>query len=409
MRSNTISLCLAALIAGHSGIVAAQGVTLREALDLALRRNPDILIAGSVVDSARSERRIAAALPNPILSGNPNTPYQYAVSIPIDLTPNRYFRTRAAAVGLEAAAADRADVRRQITFAVARAFFDVLLGQDKLRLSVERREEVRRLLMADSVRVRAGDMPRHNLTRTEVEMARADAEVARGEVDLQVARLTLHGLIGAELADTAKAVRGSLAYRRLDPLTDSLVAVALFRRPDFDASTQRVTQSVVAQRGVAARVFPTPVVSYVRQYTAPFESGHFYSIGLSFELPSLNLYAGERARAAASVDQAQMARRRVEVQLERDVNTALAQFRIQRALVERFESGLMGRVDESVEATRYAYAHGASSLLDLLDAMRSQRDVRTDYYTALHDYWTSVFGLNAAVGTDVFDVGELLR
>ena len=37
-------------------------------------------------------------------------------------------------------------------------------------------------------------------------------------------------------------------------------------------------------------------------------------------------------------------------------------------------------------------------VLEVLDAVRAQQDVLTDYYGALHDYWIAVFGLHAARG-----------
>lgn len=393
----------------YAGTQVSHGITLQAAITLALRHNPDMMIARSLVDSARSEHRIARALPNPTLFGNPNTPYQYGISIPLDVSPARVYRSRSTAVGVQAVEADRADVGRQTTLAVARAFFDVLLTRERERLATERRDQVRRLLAADSLRVRTGDLPRQNLARSEVEMARSDADVARSEVDFQLARTSLRGLIGTPHDDTSFAVLGTLDYRRLDPPPDSLLAIAFSHRPDLVASAYRVTQSRVAERSAAALNVPVPVLSFVRQYTAPFESGHYYSLGLSFELPSVNLHGGERARAAAGAEIAAAVHQRVEVQLDRDVNASLAQFRIQRTLVERFEAGLLSRVDASVEAARYAYSRGATSLLDVLDAVRSQQDVRTDYYTALHDYWVSAFALNAAVGTDVFNLAGSSR
>jgi outer membrane protein TolC len=81
----------------------------------------------------------------------------------------------------------------------------------------------------------------------------------------------------------------------------------------------------------------------------------------------------------------------------RDAIAALAEFRAQRGLVRRYESGVISKVSQNVEATRYAYARGAAPLLEVLDALRAQQDVLTDYYTALHDYWVSVHGVRAAL------------
>ena len=381
---------------------AQQDVTLPQAIATALRRNPDALLARATIDSARGEQRIAVALPNPTLSGLPNTPYQYAVSLPLDVMPSRLYRTRAAGIGVRASMLDRSDVLRQLRLSVTRAFLDVLLAQERRALARARRAAVLQLLVADSARVRAGDAPARNLVRSEVELARADAEQSRVEVDLQLTRGTLQALMGVAHPDTGFVAIGSLAYRPLEPTPASLALLALSNRADLGAARLRVEGSQELEHLASSLVLPTPVVSYVRQYTAPFESGHFYSFGVAFDLPLLNLRGGERARAAAGVASARLAQDRSGIGVQRDVAAAEAEFRIQRSLVERFESGLLRRMDESLTAVRYAYSRGASSLLDVLDAVRSNQEVRSDYVIALHDYWVSVHALNAAVGVDVF-------
>ena len=383
-----------------------RSVTLGQAVAAALQANLDILLSRSSEDSARSERAISSALPNPNIGGIPNTPYQYAVSIPLDVMPGRVYRTRAAGIGVHASESDRDDMARQVRFAVSRAFADVLLAQEKRELTTARRAIVLQLLVADSARYRIGDVPVQNLVRSEVELARADAQLARANVDLETDGSLLQALMGINERDSTLSVSGSLTYLALVAPDEATLASASMRRSDLAAAEDRVEQSLVLQKAATALLLPTPIFSFVRQYTAPFENGHFYSLGISFDLPVLNWRSGERARAAVAAKTAQLARRRTEIALHRDVSTALAEFRIQRALVERYQSGLLQRVDESALAVRYAYGRGASSLLDVLDAVRAQQDVHTDYITALHDYWLSVYALNAAVGSDVLGMNR---
>jgi len=378
------------------------GATLSEAVQAALRYNPDLLVAQASVDSAQAERRIARALPNPVLSGNPNTPYQYAASIPLDVTPQRYFRSRVASLGVAASMADRQDAERLVTLAVRRAFGDALLAQEKQQLAVARRDGVLQLLRADSARFRAGDVPERNLARSEVELARAEADVSRASAAVLAARLALQSSMGVAHPDSGFAALGSLTYAPFELHGDSLTIIARTHRPDRYASERRVEQGVNARRAAAALLVPTPQLAYVRQYTGPFESGHFFSLGLAFELPLLNLSLGQRERAAAGLAAAEANAHRTAAQIERDVASAVADFRAQRGLVERYQSGLLAKIDGNVDAVRYAYAQGAASLLEVLDAIQVRRDVRTEYVTALHDYWESIYALNAAAGADIF-------
>jgi outer membrane protein, heavy metal efflux system len=249
--------------------------------------------------------------------------------------------------------------------------------------------------------VHAGDIPERNLVRSEVEVARADADVARAELDAATRTVAIQTLMGVAHPDTALRALGTLDYRPVDLSQDTLMAFALGHRPDLLAAGQRVAQSQAGQRSATSLLFPTPVFSFVRQYTGPFESGHFYSLGLAFELPSLNLYGGQRHRAAAGLAASRFTRQRAETRVEQDVTTAVAAFRIQQGLVARYQSGLLAKMDDAVAGARYAYSRGATSLLEVLDAVRSQQDVRAEYYSALHDYWVAAFAVHAATGADV--------
>lgn len=386
----TAALLLGVVPAAGAQAPERRGLTLRAAIDSALRNNLDALVATSTADSARSEARIARALPNPTVAGIPNTPYQYSATIALDVGPQRTYRVRASELGVEAAAADVRDARRQLTLAVARAFYDVLLADAVRDIVRARRDLVRRLAAADSARVQAGDLPERALMRSQVELLRTEADLARGTLSAQTARITLAGLMGSAVADTGLVLAGDLSYRETPPANEEQSPDWLARRPDVVASRIRVAQSQAARRLAGSLVLPTPQLSVVRQYGAPFESGRYTSFGLGVEVPIFSQYAGQRERAAAGLRSAELQRRRVELQADREARAARAALVVQRALVQRYESGVVGRAQENVAATQYAYAHGASSLLDVLDAVRAQQDVMIDYYTALHDYWIAV-------------------
>jgi cobalt-zinc-cadmium efflux system outer membrane protein len=386
------------LYAQESSGTGAPALTLREAVARALRGNLDLRISHSVADSARAETRIARALPNPVYAVIPNTPMQYGATLPLDIGPQRVFRRRASDLGERAARLDVDDNTRLIALAVRRAFYDVLLADARRSIVEARRAIMRQIVAADSTRVRAGDLPERALFRSGVELVRAEADVARAAIDAQTTRLSLQALMGVTNPDTALCLEGDLRYRDVTSDVDAAVRTALERRADVAASRTRELQASASERLAISSLVPVPQLSYVRQFSAPFESGRYYALGLGFEVPLLNQYVGQRRRAEAGRDAAALARQRVETQVGREVRTAVAEFRAQRALVKRYEAGVITKLEQNVEATRYAYAHGASSLLEILDALRAQQDVLTDYYTALHDYWIAAYALEAAEG-----------
>lgn len=394
--------CVVALLATPFGVLQAQeprgALTYEDALAAALRANPDVRLARTAFDSSRAELRIARAYPNPVFQANPNTPFQYNVTLPIDVGPQRTFRVRAGVLGARGSADDVADAERQLGVAVAHAFADVLLADAEFRVSAQRREGVLLLQQGDAARARAGDISERAVTRSEIELARADADLARAGIDRQATRLALGALMGMATPDTALAVSGSLAYHPVTLDYDELVGQALRGRPDVEATRVREEQSRALLGLARSALIPIPQLTYSRQFSGPFESGHFYALGIGFEVPLANQYSGQRDRAAAGAEASSLVRRRLEAQVRRDVLDAVTSLRTQGALIERYEAGLLQKVQANVEATRYAYSKGATSLLDLMDAIRTQQEVASEYQKALHDHVVSRRVLEGRIG-----------
>ena len=225
------TLCLIAASAAFVALpLAAQSpgptvvcVTLDQAIALAQTTKP-----GRAPRASRSSIRLVARIASrdrgrrSPLASVPNTPFQYGATIPLDITPARVYRARSGRLGVAAADADRRDTHRVLVLNVARAFYDVLLAADRRLTAGQRHDAVRQVVTSDSARVRAGDLAPHNLARSIVELARADASVARAQVDLENARFSLQTLMGVPLRDTVFDAAGSLDYRRIDPPADSL-------------------------------------------------------------------------------------------------------------------------------------------------------------------------------------------
>ncbi len=406
MNPRTIVLTASLLVSGPGGLFAQSRPTLRDVLDVALRRNPDIVAARVRVDSAHGEQRIARAIPNPIVNSAPNQPWQYTVSVALDVTPQRLFRTRAAARATDAAYADAADIVRQVTFSVRQAFSDVLLAEQTRAVADERREIFRQLLAADSVRLRAGDLPEREITKAELELARADAELLRATAQVHASRLALQLQMGVAAPDTAFTVDGDLAYQVVSIPEDSLAVLAARLRPDLVAARERTAQSEAIRHLAGTAWIPTPQLTYSYQHGGQFARGDLftngspYALGFGFTLPLFYFNGGEREKGRAGLVAAQLATARTRAQVATDLATAVDAYRSARALAERYEGGLLERARSVLETARYAYGTGAMSLLELLDAIATWSDTRSAYYTALHDYWISVYAVERAVGMD---------
>ena len=405
MRFPAPRLALVAVTALTPGLLSAQGarapLTLDEAVAQALDRNPDLRLARLRSDSSRAEVRIARAYSNPELAVAPNNPWQYSVAVPLDVGPQRTYRVRAANDGAIAAASDVRDTDRQVRFAVRAAFYDLLLADTLRQIGREQHDILRDLLVADSARVRAGDMPERNMVYSELELAKSGADLARADASVRAARLALQAAMGIARPDTGLRITGTLAVRPLPALdapgADSLIA----QRPDVRAAEVRTQASEDSRRLATALLVPVPGLVLVQQRDQPFPNGQHYALGVGAQLPVWNWFSGERERADASVQASLVAEERVRVAASTEYAAALDAFRASEDLARKFDSGLFAKARASLETARFAYTAGAISYVELLAAVRTYGEIRTDAASTAHDYWVSASAVARALGRDL--------
>ena len=385
---------------------AQQGLTLAAAVTFALRNNPDLAIARIRADSAAAEVRIARAYPNPQLQSSPGLPSQYSVTIPVDIGPQRRYRVSSQRQEVSAVGHDTSDIRRQLLFAVRQTYCDAQLSVALNAIALEEREIVRQLLVGDSARFRAGAIPLRDVVRSRVELARAEAALARSSAGARATRVALQIVMGVPNPDTAIVIADSLDATELWVPSDSVMARAASTRPDLLAAIDRVHARTSDVSFARSLLLPVPNVGIVRQPHDPFISGSHYGVAVGFGLPLINWFSGERSRAASSLALARQVRDRQSLQIRGEVATTRDSLTTARVLLYRYQAGVLALSDSSLSMARYAYRSGATSLVDLFDALRTQSAVRADYVTALHDYRVSVFALRRATGVEPEDLNE---
>lgn len=403
----------AVLIPTAPCVVHAQSTppTLADLVARAAAQSPIVLLSRLAADSAGAELRIARQRPNPEFQGVQNTPYQYSVSLQLDAGPARTARISAARAALAAARADTADASRIVRSLVRQAFYDLLLAGAQRDLAGRSRDVYRQLADADSVRLIAGDVPERNVVKSRLEFARAEAALEQAAAGVRATRVALQALIGIPAPDTGFTVKGTLDYRPASAWNtlDSAPAIARDSRPDAQAAATRVEQSRALQLLAARLWIPIPQVSIVAQQNKrAFEPDVPYTLGngraafgLAFPVPLLSRYDGEKERAKAGTSSAIVNASRTSIAIAGEVTGAIDAARATRALVERYEGGLLQQAQTALDQARYAYRAGAISLLDLLDAVRTYDGTFGNRIQALHDYWIAVSAVNRAVGRDL--------
>jgi outer membrane protein, heavy metal efflux system len=411
-----------------------QQLTLDQSIQILRTRSLDVLIAEATVRSAEGDETAAAAVPNLALSlgygrvlppynpaipcapsGAGCSPNQYTLglsdqaAIEDSLSGKRDLRIKVAHAALQAAKLSRNDALRNIQFQVKSAYAAVAQAQRGLAFAKENQATNVKTLQLFQIRLKSGAINEGDLARVETQKLEADQAVEQAMVAVRQTRVALSFLLGVrgptpEFTVDDKvldfAVPPSLATAQLDGLLRS----AFEHRPDLQAQGYQRSSAEAAIALAKRQVFPDITVS--AQYTQTGESSTsiqppIISFGLSAPIPIFYQQQGEIRKAEAAYDTQSLQQAKTTAQVVSDVSTAMAGYESARALVERMEKLLKPSAERAFSITRLQYDKGAATLMDFLDAQRTYIATNVEYLQDLANYWTAVFQVEQAVGTEL--------
>ncbi len=376
-------------------------LTLQQAETRVLTGNRDILAARRSVESADATLTSAGARPNPQISINSlsispshglgtGSPYHkhadttLRVDELIERGGKRDLRMRTAQHMVQASQDDLSDTRRQQLVTVDSAYYALLQAQDKMRLTADSAQLARTALDKAELRLKAGDLAASAVAGIRVDTLRVDNDAAQAAADVSAAQQSLAYLLGMDAQ--AEHLHASSAWPLPDSQsTSSDIETIIAQRPDMLAAQARV-QAARSARDLARaqRVRDISVGAQVEHY--PPDSGNTFGIGISFPLFIGNNYAGDIRNAEVALSAAQD-------NLERTHALALGELRQARNALntslerlQRYQTELIPAARRAADSAEFAFAHGAISAVDVLDARRTWRAVQIEALSAQADY-----------------------
>jgi len=395
---------------------AASLLTREQAVALAVQRNQALHAQRLTVDQSRAGEITAGLKPNPLFtSSNADFPvftpsrltwsnlannqtFTESLSYLLERGGKRERRVQAARDATEMTARTVDDTERQVRFQVGQTFVSVLLAKATLEFARQDLADFSQVVDLNKRRVTGGDLAEGDYLKVALQKLQFEQDVSAAEVGLVQARAALRQLVGYDTVAEDFDVVGELARRATAVSLEALKREAIAARPDLQSA--RVNTKLADSTLGLAQANRVPDVTLEAEYdrNGPVNG---VGVGLSFEIPVHNRNQGEIARSQFALAQARESESAARVSVLTDVVNAHAAFSTNDKLVSLYESGYLEQARQSREISRYAYAKGATGLLDLLDAERTYRAIEIAYRQALAAWMTSVEQLNFVVGKQV--------
>ena len=376
-------------------------------IDLALERNPTIAGAQSVIEQNEGRRTEAGAYPNPTIGAqtatasvrDPSTGTrkdEYGVTLyqPVEWPGKRAARQDAADAGLAGATVGLEEAKLNLIAEVKATFYELLLAErtvDLLQQNLEIVQEVARIVRA---RVRSGEGPQFEAVKADVEVLKAKQEMTKAKNVVRVKLVGLDTLTAGGLGPRYKVQGDFRSIRdRLDP--EQMATRDLSQHPILKRQGKLVEQAEFTV--TKERQGRVPDVTLFGGYTR--EVGREAVVaGVSLPTPLWYRQQGHIATALGTQRKEEAELIRIRNDLTRAINQHAREAETAQDQILVYEEGLLKEAQEALRIAQLSFRQGASSLLDVLDAQRVQRQITVDYNLARFELSLALTRFERAVG-----------
>lgn len=436
LLANRRMICLVAALAGAAQVQGAEPMrlSLRQAIDLAVKQNPQVQIAGLRVLQAESSVKAVRSglLPQLGLGATsgyenlnlkalgfaaPGLPESTGLLQQFDVRPSLTQTIydpglrKALLASRERAQESRWDavsVQESTLLAVTGLYLEALAyeahieaGSARLRAAEARLEQVRKL-------VDAGTASRLDQSRAGILVDTESGALVRFQSALAIRKLQLANLLGLP-ADTELELTESFAPPHPSAVSlEAAIPLALEKRPEMKAAQARLRAAIADKQKAQFERLPIIGVAtdFGRMGNTPWNNIATYTLRGTLRLPILEggRVAAEVSSADAVIRQATEEIRSVRLQIEMEVRTAAIELgAAEKAYGSASDAAMLAQ--KSLVLATDRFESGLSTSIEIVNAQEALASAQSDAIGCVLDYHLARARLARAQGNirDLFE------
>ncbi len=389
-------------------------ITLDEAVQIALTHNHTLLAERTTINQNQAQEITANLRPNPVLTLDSQfipifspqnlsgtyiddvAQFDAGVSYLFERGDKRQRRLQAAKDQTAETRSTVADNERTLTNNVATQFINALLAESTLDLANSDLKGFQQTVDIGQEQYKAGDISEGDLLKIQLQLLQFQTDVSQARLARVQALTMLRQFLGYGSVPADYDVAGDLAYQAITVGKEDLQAMALRQRPDLLAAHQAVIAAKSQYDLAKANGKQDVTLTFDYDHVSASNNGSFF---FNMNLPIFNRNQGEIARTNFVIDESVEQEKAASETVMSDVENAYEGLRTNNEVIQLYQNGYRDQATKSRDISKFAYEHGAASLLDFLDAERSYRAAELAYRQSLASYMMAMEQLREAVGT----------
>jgi cobalt-zinc-cadmium efflux system outer membrane protein len=382
-------------------------LTLPEVLQLARSHNPNLASQALQLEATRANEVTAGLRANPELSISKED-LSLASLTAVDQTFNvsrlfergnkRRYRIESATLATVVAKHTYDDFERQLLLNVKQSFVALLLAKANLQLAEQNRQDYAKTVELSRIRFSAGEISRTELDRIELQASRFETDALNATQAMAQARTQLQSLVGLDDFSDKFDVAGELTVPTIRIDRSKLRDEALAARPDYLAALEQVHKSEADIKLADANGATDFVAGAEYKRNGP---DNFTGVTLGITLRFFDRNQGEKLRTRRTLDASRAAERAARIQVLADLNQALAALDSAQRISQLYDGDYLNKAKQVRERVEFSYRHGATSLLDYIQALREYRDTELAWRASTAQLLNAIHQLSFVTGTEL--------
>ncbi|NCW38669.1 MAG: TolC family protein [Betaproteobacteria bacterium] len=379
-------------------------ITLDQLTQVVLNHNHVLRAAQWGVDGAKAGVKTASALLNPkveLQQGqwqpsalNRQSVRAWSIAQPLENPTVRSARIQAAESGLVVSGQQLAMAKNDLAAQVRTRAYETLLYQSEAETAAETLALLQQVRERIRVRVATGEAARYELIKADAEVIHARERQQSSQLLAQQAWLDINRLAAGQLP-----TRWKLAATFHDDVEAAdlvqLQAQADQNNPELISLKHELERAQAQLRLVQAGRWPGVELRYGENQEPNLRQTTW---GVVVQLPLLDQRTGPVAEAQAEVDRIKTRLEGRRNELQQQVVLAWRSLEMARLRVEALGQGVVREAEAALRVAQAAYQFGERGILDVLDAQRVLRGVRSDLLQARYQLHAARIALDQLAG-----------
>jgi len=400
-----------------------QSINLQEAIDIALKSNPQILMAQEKVRETEQAMKEAFAGYFPLLSlqgnythlGEPpkvhipdwgdfefgaqdTTAFALSLTQPLYTSGQLSLANQQAKLSYQIAREDLKSTQSEAVFQVKESFYSIILAQENLQITKQALDQSEAHLQIAESFYQSGRASRFDLLRAKVEMAKFKPEVIRAKNDLALAKESLAILLSQpsslEIEEKLKFELGQLN------LSEALQAALVYRS---DLKSLCLQEDMAGLSIRITRAANLPSLSFLGNYEYTSSGGSKWenkwnvNLVLGFTLFDAGKNKAQVEQKRSQVRQMQLAIEQLRDGIRLEVKQAFWNIQAAKESLVAQEQNIQ-QAEEALSIAEARYKSGTITQVEVLDVQLALTSARLGYTKALYDYNLSRANLTKAMG-----------